>query len=881
MFRTFLYGMLALLLLVTLFPQHEAVARVRKSSNLEWQKTIAFPDDVSVSAYRTVDGGVLYYGSDYWDRKLYLKKVGVNGKEEWDQVVEDVPKIDTIQSGKDGRLAFGGGRYEEYVIAVVNAKGQVEWKKKMAGSKSADPFTEFYTFAMTSDGGMLLIGEAREKDENLLYLVKTGKNGEALWEQTYINARPDSTGTHAIYEMKDKGYVLILDVNDGANVALVIDAKGQKRWEQQYIGEIDSIPTMDGGIMILGNPYKKGGPNLAVSLLKLDKNGKKQWEKSLEDTLYTDSHRLIETSKGEIIVSSVYYSMGMKLVSYSPTGKLNWQMDYGDTRFAGATLYPVEDGGILAEIVEEPSFFSPNLHIAKLNSYGRVEWQHDYEWPFGGDVIQTRDGKYIGVGKRYRQYNKDDGDEVFALNQNGEPLWQVKIKGVVEALWETREKEILLHGRDLDDQRFIAKLKKSGENLPQIKSLSVSENQILLREKGEERHVTATVRYSDGRREDVTEKATWKIEGLGHISLTPGKITAEEEGRTFVSVTYLGKSQTIPVTVMYSKRALWEQIFGGRDTENGVSIFPTKDGGYILTGTNVNNNSKAIIVIKVDKTGKKTWEKTFSERGRAEAGSIRQTSDGGYVLVSNSESGKNYTATIRKLDKSGRQKWFKTFKVDGAHIAGNLEITKDGNLIFVAGESLYKLDENGKTVWMTDLGQAGTHVVETEQGDFLVGNRGLVKVSSTGKVLWKTATRGGSFVFTAMPDGSSLHSMDRFITKVDSKGSEVWTKQVIPDSIDPMTTSIQMTPDQGYVLVAKAYDIDNDEEYILVVRLNQQGRVVWREDFGVGNQVSPNEVQIAQDGDFLLVGTARTKEAGDAWGDTENIYVLKVADREQ
>ncbi|WP_348304580.1 hypothetical protein [Methanothrix sp.] len=54
-------------------------------------------------------------------------------------------------------------------------------------------------------------------------------------------------------------------------------------------------------------------------------------------------------------------------------------------------------------------------------------------------------------------------------------------------------------------------------------------------------------------------------------------------------------------------KKIWQKVFGGIGYNAVFDIQSTIDGGYILTGLSSNNNSRDILLIKIDSIGNEEW----------------------------------------------------------------------------------------------------------------------------------------------------------------------------------------------------------------------------------------------------------------------------------
>jgi hypothetical protein len=86
----------------------------------------------------------------------------------------------------------------------------------------------------------------------------------------------------------------------------------------------------------------------------------------------------------------------------------------------------------------------------------------------------------------------------------------------------------------------------------------------------------------------------------------------------------------------------WQKVLGGNGVESGRSIYPTTDGGYILTGVTDSDNTgdvgpnhggSDIWVVKLYQSGDIQWQKVLGGNSVESGRSIQQTAGGEYILT--------------------------------------------------------------------------------------------------------------------------------------------------------------------------------------------------------------------------------------------------------
>ncbi|MFH0906442.1 MAG: hypothetical protein V1824_03840 [archaeon] len=180
----------------------------------------------------------------------------------------------------------------------------------------------------------------------------------------------------------------------------------------------------------------------------------------------------------------------------------------------------------------------------------------------------------------------------------------------------------------------------------------------------------------------------------------------------------------------------WNITYGGVNTDDGLKIIQTNDGGFALLGSTnsygaVNGD---ILLIKVNSSGVVDWNKTYGGTNSDEGRSIVLTSDGGYAILGRTASygAGSLDFLLIKINSSGIIDWNKTYGGINSEWSSSLILTSDGgyamlgntysygagNLDFwlVKTNSLGIVDWN-KTYGGTNL-DSGTDIIQTDDNGF-------------------------------------------------------------------------------------------------------------------------------------------------------------------
>ncbi|GED29906.1 Ig-like domain-containing protein [Brevibacillus centrosporus] len=176
-----------------------------------------------------------------------------------------------------------------------------------------------------------------------------------------------------------------------------------------------------------------------------------------------------------------------------------------------------------------------------------------------------------------------------------------------------------------------------------ISKLAVDQKKLVLRN-DETKQIAATATYTDKKTANVTEEAKWTSADSEVVTVDKGLVTAIGPGKTKVSVTYGGKTVTLPVEVdVISKLALDKKV---------AYVHPGKTESLKLTASLSNGD-------KVDVTEKAEWTTSNPEVATVEGGVVTGVGAGKAKLTAK-YGGKTVTisvesAVLSKLEADTKQ----------------------------------------------------------------------------------------------------------------------------------------------------------------------------------------------------------------------------------
>ena len=141
----------------------------------------------------------------------------------------------------------------------------------------------------------------------------------------------------------------------------------------------------------------------------------------------------------------------------------------------------------------------------------------------------------------------------------------------------------------------------------------------------------------------------------------------------------------VPYVSAQTPNILWTKTYGGTHPDHSYSVQQTSDGGYIIVGSTLSFGAGIydVYLIKTDANGDTLWTKTYGGTNTDEGLWIQQTSDGGYVITGSydSYSAVDYDVYVIKTDPNGDTLWTRTYGGNGWDDGYSVQQTSNGGYV--------------------------------------------------------------------------------------------------------------------------------------------------------------------------------------------------------
>jgi len=367
-------------------------------------------------------------------------------------------------------------------------------------------------------------------------------------------------------------------------------ALAQTSWWRTYGGTNPDFghsvqPTSDGGYIITGETQSFGAGNGDVYLIKTNASGDTLWTRTCGGANNDVGYSVQPTSDNGYIITGRTESFGagyndVYLIKTSASGDTLWTRTYGGTGYdEGHAVQPTSDRGyIITGYTGSFGAGAYDVYLIKTDSSGDALWTRTYGGTYddvGNSVQQTSDGGYIIAG-----YTGSFGagyKDVYLIktNASGDTLWTRTYGGTNHdegnSVQPTSDRGYIITG-------YTVSFGAGGNDVYLIKTDSSGD--------------TLWTRTYGGTNDDECKSVQPTSDG-GYI--IAGLTWSFGAGYNDV---YLIKTSA-------SGDTLWTRTYGGSNYDEGYSVQPTSDSGYIITGyaSSFGAGSYDVYLIKADANG--------------------------------------------------------------------------------------------------------------------------------------------------------------------------------------------------------------------------------------------------------------------------------------
>ena len=284
-------------------------------------------------------------------------------------------------------------------------------------------------------------------------------------------------------------------------------------------------------------------------------------------------------------------------------------------------------------------------------------------------------------------------------------------------------------------------------------------------------------------------------------------------------------------------------------SNKGYSIIETEDKGFIVAGSSNTTLINGIFLRKFDPAGKTIWTQTFKKGDYYYGSHISSTRDGGFIITgsvmrndtSQSSLWDGYTL---KTDAEGREQWTGFFIGEKNDFAKFIRQTEDGGYI-IAGTTdsysitgvpstyLHKMNEFGNKEWLTTygsgLGNEKPSVIQTPDGGYIL-------------------------LGTFLPDATNQGYKDLFLIRTDDRGKELWRKNM--SGMGRSTGNLLIPAAEGITVIAGSYQGSEHEKTgeINIIDIDLNGNEKQKRTIRIGKSIDIQDIAVIPGEGYFVSG---------------------------
>ena len=293
-------------------------------------------------------------------------------------------------------------------------------------------------------------------------------------------------------------------------------------------------------------------------------------------------------------------------------------------------------------------------------------------------------------------------------------------------------------------------------------------------------------------------------------------------------------------------------LWSSASDDNGYSLKPTSDGGYIVAGytAGYGGGGQDVLLAKYDSNDKLEWNTTWGGASTDVAYNVIQTSDGGYFVTgyTNSYGGGSSDILNLKYTSTGSLSWAKTWGGSGVDMGWASVQTSDGGYLTVGVSTGFVAVTDAVIIKYSSIG-----AIQWTRVTGNAGNQNYTDISRTSE---------GGYIVTGGGYANATYGTDAWLTKLDSAGTVSWTRMWGNTGVDGIVTTIQ-TADGGYFGVGNSAPNTSTQTEVLLEKFDSSGSLTWVRTWGGAAYDYAFTPVVASDGNYAIAGRSASVGAGD------------------
>lgn len=353
----------------------------------------------------TTDSGFVVagtvFGAGAGDYDQYLMRLDKNGNTMWARTFGGTNLDNGISAvqGADGGFLLMGNSFsftngqDDFLVQKTDGAGNLVWSRRIGGAN----FEKSARVIAMPDSGFAILGITYTysvgNNYPEPYLLRLDKNGNVVWNRVFYGNDPDYARSFAA--TSDGGFILVGQTRTwGAGLydafLMKLTSNGTFQWGRVYGGTDvdrgwDVVQTSDGGYAFVGMTESFGVGIQDIMLVKTNNLGVAQWTRTFGGAGLDDGRGLIEDNQGNLVLTGFSRSFNttglddMIGIKVNSAGNLHWSWVYGGADYDAATRLALSLDGNYAMIGYSQSFQAQDrdIYLVKTDTAGIADCNTD------------------------------------------------------------------------------------------------------------------------------------------------------------------------------------------------------------------------------------------------------------------------------------------------------------------------------------------------------------------------------------------------------------------------------------------------------------------------------------------------------------------------
>jgi len=268
---------------------------------------------------------------------------------------------------------------------------------------------------------------------------------------------------------------------------------------------------------------------------------------------------------------------------------------------------------------------------------------------------------------------------------------------------------------------------------------------------------------------------------------------------------------------------------------------------------------------KLDDSGQTIWSTQFGTQTR-DYGIGLAMDPTGNVFYGGYSGNSNHDIVLAKHDPLGQEVWARQIGTPGTEFGGHVATDSLGN-VYITGQTDGALPGQTNQGWydafISKYDTTGNHLWTRQFGTAELDAAGSLATDSAGNIYVTGITQGG------LDGHTNAGSRDGFLAKFDTSGNQLWLTQFGTTELDS-SSEVKIDPTgnlyvTGYTHGEFSGNTSNTNSDAYLMKFDPTGAPLWTQQFGTSGNDFGTSMALNAGGDIYLAGSA-----GGAFDDNRN-----------